>query len=300
MVEPAFSARGTPDYRSKVSSEPHSKDQLSWDKFSVIEMLKKNRLVNSVVLLCGIGVCHAQKASLGPLRVGAAKVEITPSPVALPKNYVGILDKVYSRAILLENGQASAALITVDIIALPDPIWKRITQRISDEFAIPAKNVILAGTSTHSVPLPTGDTTSLFDDKVIESVRQAKRALQPARMSWGTGVSYINVQRDGIDPGTHQWAEGAYYDGVSDKTVSILKFVSVSGEPIAVYYNYAVFDVITGVLDEVSGDIAGATSRYIESALDEKGSRSVRTRRTRRSEPDLLPANVRLTPITNR
>ena len=45
---------------------------------------------------------------------------------------------------------------------------------------------------------------------------------------------------------------------------------SLSGDPIAVYYNYAVFNVIAGVLDLVSGDITGATSRYIEDSYDDK------------------------------
>jgi len=44
----------------------------------------------------------------------------------------------------------------------------------------------------------------------------------------------------------------------------------MSGEPLAVYYNYAVHGVITGQLDQVSGDIPGATSRYIEESFDDK------------------------------
>ena len=98
----------------------------------------------------------------------------------------------------------------------------------------------------------------------------AKENLQPARMSYGTGVSYINVNRDMIDPKTHNWREGPNYDGVSDKEVEEIKFESLTGEPIAVYYNYAVFNVITGTLDLVSGDITGAASRYIEDSFDNK------------------------------
>jgi hypothetical protein len=52
--------------------------------------------------------------------------------------------------------------------------------------------------------------------------------------------------------------------------VAVVKFVSLSGEPIAVYYNYAVFNVITGTLDLVSGDLTGASSRYIEESFDDK------------------------------
>src|SRR5690606_19417303 len=50
-------------------------------------------------------------------------------------------------------------------------------------------------------------------------------------------------------------------------TVAVLAFETLDGAPLAVYYNYAVHGVIAGQLDEVSGDIPGATSRYIEESL---------------------------------
>ena len=57
---------------------------------------------------------------LPALGAGAAKVDVTPSASELPKTYDGILDHLYSRAIVLENGNARAALITVDAGAVPD------------------------------------------------------------------------------------------------------------------------------------------------------------------------------------
>src|SRR5690606_31893695 len=87
------------------------------------------------------------------------------------------------------------------------------------------------------------------------------------RMAWGSGVSYINVNRTMVKPDTGRWGEGPNYAGPSDKTVAVLSFDTLQGEPIAVYYNYAVHAVISGQLDEVSGDIPGASSRYIEAAL---------------------------------
>ena len=59
-----------------------------------------------------------------PLRVGAAKVDVTPADSALPKNYLGVLDRLYARAIVLDNGAARAALITVDAGGLSDAIWQ--------------------------------------------------------------------------------------------------------------------------------------------------------------------------------
>ena len=74
------------------------------------------------------------------------------------------------------------------------------------------------------------------------------------------------MNRQITDPKTGKWWEGPNREGPSDKTVAVLKFESLSGEPLAVYYNYAVHGVIAGQLDQVSGDIPGASSRYIEDA----------------------------------
>jgi hypothetical protein len=109
-----------------------------------------------------------------------------------------------------------------------------------------------------------------FEDNVFTSVRLAKEKLQPARIAYGTGVSYINVNRNIIDPRTRQWWEGPNYDGPSDKTVAVVKFETLDGDPIAVYYNYAMHAVTVGQLDMVSGDAPGATSRYIEDSFDDK------------------------------
>jgi neutral ceramidase len=93
--------------------------------------------------------------------------------------------------------------------------------------------------------------------------------MAPARVGYGSGVSYINVNRNIIDPVTRQWWEGPNYEGPSDKTVAVMKFERLDGSPIAVYYNYAVHAVIAGQLDEVSADIPGAASRYIEYSSDD-------------------------------
>ena len=156
------------------------------------------------IFLYGVALTsHAQLATPGPLRAGAAKVDITPSASELPKQYLGVLDHVYSRAIVVDNGTITAALVTVDVMAFPDPMWKRISQRIEKELGIPVKNILLAGIGTHSVPIggrpvpgAANEQPTPFEDKIVHSVKMAKENFQPARLSWGTGVSYINVNRD--------------------------------------------------------------------------------------------------------
>ena len=205
--------------------------------------------------------------AISPLRVGAAKVDVTPSPNELPKNGYGVLDHLYARAIVLDNGAATAALVTVDAGGIAEPLWQAVSQSIARDLGIPATHVLLTATHTHSAG---GQRGPDYAQKIVEAVRLARQRLTPARVGYGTGESYINVNRQIIDPKTGRWWEGPNREGPSDKTVAVVKFETVSGEPIAVYYNYSVHGVITGQLDQVSGDIPGATSRYIEESFDDK------------------------------
>jgi hypothetical protein len=125
---------------------------------------------------------------------------------------------------------------------------------------------MLTATHTHSVPFTIGRD---LPSPIVKAISDAAARLQPARMAYGTGVSYINVNRNIIDAQTHRWWEGPNYDGVSDKTVAVVRLETPDRKPIAVYYNYAVHAVLNGQLDQISGDIPGATSRYIEDSLDD-------------------------------
>ncbi len=209
-------------------------------------------------------MCFGQMAKPAPIRVGAAKINITPSKDELGPNSLGIHDSVYCRAIVIDNGVTSAALITV-AGNQNERAWKASTERMEKELGIPAENVVLSSTHSHSV----GRIANL-ENEIFNAAKEAKSRLQPARMGWGTGVSYINVKRDLIDPKTRTWWEGPNYDGSSDKTVYVITFEAFDGTPIAVYYNYAMHAVIMGQYDMVSGDVPGATSGYIEDSYDNK------------------------------
>lgn len=203
-------------------------------------------------------------AQTEPLKVGAGKVDVTPDERELPKNFRGILDPLYARAIVLDDGRSRAALVTVDAGAIPTDLWQKVSARAERELRIPATQLLITATHTHSVPwVPAAG----YEDRIFEAIRQAAASARPARMAYGTGVSFINVNRNIIDPRTNRWWEGPNYDGASDKSVAVVRFEDLTGEPIAVYFNYAVHAVVTGTLDLVSADIPGAAATYVEESL---------------------------------
>ncbi|MBO9711724.1 neutral/alkaline non-lysosomal ceramidase N-terminal domain-containing protein [Sphingomonas sp.] len=222
-------------------------------------------MARSIALLAALIVPALSPATAqGQLRVGAAKVDVTPSADKMPKTMHGVLDPLHARAIVVESGGSRAAMVTVDAGAIPTPIWQRVSARAARELKIPVDQFLLTATHTHSAPFVRDQA---YEDQIFDAVRKAAAALQPARMAYGTGVSYINVNRNIIDPETHRWWEGPNYDGPSDKTVAVVEFETLAGAPIAVYYNYGVHGVLTGTLDMISADIPGAASNYIEDSL---------------------------------
>jgi hypothetical protein len=218
-------------------------------------------------VVCAAVLAFSASASAGSpkiFKVGAAKVDVTPAADQLPKGIEGIHDHLFARAIALDDGTNKAALVTVDLGVVRTETWSHVSARAEKELGIPAKNILITATHTHSAPWLAGPE---LEEKIFQAIRDAKKTTQPAQMAFGSGVSYINVNRNIIDPVTHRWWEGPNYEGPSDKTVAVVKFSTPAGKPIAVYYNYAVHAVLSGQTDLVSGDIPGATSTYIEESL---------------------------------
>ena len=229
---------------------------------------------------CALASFGAQQETLS---VGAARVDITPpADAALPMSGYGsrkegfqkIHDHIYARAIVLSDGTREAAILSWELIGMPDGVWKELSQRISRELGIPADHLILAGEHVHSAPTVAGAYTkgtpatiaytAKLEEAAFEAVKQAKANLQPARFGFGRGKAYVNINRREHFP-DGSWNLGYNANGPSDKTVAVLKFETLAGKPIALFINYAVHGVVMGPDNlEVSGDLPGATSRFVE------------------------------------
>jgi len=226
--------------------------------------MKPTRLAATLALCALLGLNPAQAAPAETLRAGAARIDYTPRGPQLPASFTGVLDPIFVRAVVLDNGSTRAGLVAIDAGALPTDIYKKVSSRAAAELKIPPSQLLMSASHTHSVPFRLDNSV---EEIVLRSLREAAGKLQPALVEYGTGVSYINVNRDRVDPKTNRWWEGPNYDGTSDKTVAVVRIATPDGKPIAVYYNYAVHGVITGTLDMISGDIPGAASRYVEESL---------------------------------
>ena len=235
------------------------------------------------ILLVGVSALAGLSAESGTLQVGAAKIDITPSAdAALPmsgyadrkEGFKGIHDHIYARAMVVSDGAKLAAIVTWELIGVPTAVWEALSQRIAQETGIAVECQLIAAVHDHSAPAPFGmygnDSpksavyTKQVEDASVEAVRRAKENLQPAKIGIGTGKAYVNINRREYSSEGGWWL-GYNPEGPSDKTVTVIRFDTPSGKPIALLINYSVHAVVMGGENyQISGDLAGTTSRYVE------------------------------------
>ncbi|HEY3441594.1 MAG TPA: neutral/alkaline non-lysosomal ceramidase N-terminal domain-containing protein [Paludibaculum sp.] len=243
-------------------------------------MMSRSLLLSAAAL----ALTFSPTAPAAALRAGAARLDITPpSDPANPPSGKFAHERLYVRAIVLESGGTRAVLIGADQSGLSAAVVAAAAKTIAAELNCPSANIVMSATHSHSAwgpgarpgppsaaPLDPNQPPPPIVGQLIQVVRQANANLQPARAGFGTGLSYLNVNRDSIDPQTHLWTQAPNLNAPSDKTVAVLKFETPAGDPIAVYMTYAMHPVNGYLSGLTSADFPGAASRHIEQAYDDK------------------------------
>ncbi len=202
----------------------------------------------------------------GELRVGAAAVPITP-PAGIPmagyyseRGAMGVHDDLYAKAIVLEAGGRSAALVVLDLITTPRDLVEDSRREIERTTHVHGADVMISATHTHTGPVldrksAFGGQSELVKDylgglptKIAEAVRQAEGRLAPAKVRAGRGreESIAFNRRYHMKDGTVGWNPGKLNAnilkpaGPIDPEVPIVYLESTVGQPLATYVNYAV------------------------------------------------------------
>jgi neutral ceramidase len=230
--------------------------------------------------------------SRATIAAGWAAVDITP-PLGVPLSgyFVSegrgacaddVLDPLLAKAVVLASGPVSAALVTTDLIHIPDDLLRRTREAIVAATGIAASHIVISATHNHSGPtlgpLPQGPNlypgethrayVDVLVDRLCSAVRMAQRRLAPCRLGAGVGTSTINVNRRERRPdGTFMPLPflGQHRDGPVDRSVTVIRFDNGSGETLLLI-NYACHAVVLGPNLEISADFPGATQRFVEHA----------------------------------
>lgn len=92
------------------------------------------------------------------LKVGVAKVDITPDQVAgvtvvgHRRVVTGVRDPLRAGVLLLDDGETKAAMVTMDTIGAWEPMVAEARKRIETETGVPTANIMVAASHNHSGP----------------------------------------------------------------------------------------------------------------------------------------------------
>ena len=162
------------------------------------------------------------------LTAGASAAEITPQKSMFLFGYphvardsTGVHDPLWSTALYLADGRSEVMFIANDIIFVSKASADRVRRRIEADVGVPAANVMVSATHTHSGPLtvdyisneadavvPKVDPEYLrfFESQMVAAAAAARRAAEPARaglaLADSTGVG--TNRRDPSGPADHQ------------------------------------------------------------------------------------------------
>jgi hypothetical protein len=219
----------------------------------------------------------------GDLRVGAARVKITPlagTPMAgyySERSATGVHDDLWAKSIVIENGGTSAAVVALDIITTQREFVQEARRLIRETVGIAPGNVMISATHAHTGPVISGGSsrtaafggdeqlaqsyTKALPGLIAESVRRAHSQLMPARVLAGIGHedSLAFNRRFHMKDGSVGWNPGRLNPnilrpaGPIDPAVPVLDFVSSDGKPLALYVNFSMhLDTVGGL--EISAD----------------------------------------------
>ena len=223
-------------------------------------------------------------------RASVVKVDITPkSPQWLmgyaARQSTGVHDPIFHRIAALDDGATQVFLVASDLCVFSPSVYDDVAAQIKSEMGIEPRQLWWTVTHTHSAPEvgPPGiydillkgrsdhpwdrDYTRLVQSTLVEGIRQARAALQPARIATGTGMARANINRRARDVnGTISL--GLNPDGPADRQIGLVRINRPDGAPIGLIANYAMHGTaLSGRFVQISGDAPGIVASYVEEKL---------------------------------
>jgi hypothetical protein len=212
----------------------------------------------------------------------------------------GVHGNLYIRVLVFDDNANRVAFIESDIVGYPRTKYDTIKKQISDEIGIPFDYILLGSVHNHAAPILGGkneksEWNKQFKKKLASTIEQAIEDLEPVRIGGGIGSSRIAMNRRKKMKDTFSYVSfdenfasqsfgkyktdnpvkirelegvvrlGANPDGPIDDEVGILRIDDISGEPKAVFVNYACHGTSLGARNNtISPEWNGHMLEYVE------------------------------------
>jgi hypothetical protein len=212
------------------------------------------------------------ESSPGPLRIGTAKVDITPL-IGLPlagygaRTSTGVHDPIMARALAISNGSVPVVIVSMDLLAITDDLFRSVYKKVRDVVPLPEENLLITATHTHSGPGNIGKrfwetlAAGPYNDGVFEmttdgaarAVIGATQQLRPATVAYGRADAGGLILNRMIK------------DGPTDPELSFLVFKTPEGRPLAYLVNFSAHPTLLRSTNRLlSGDFPAVVSRILE------------------------------------
>jgi hypothetical protein len=210
------------------------------------------------MLTAGVGKVCISPPTGAPLAGFAARQDVS----------TGVHDELFARALVLVNEETAIALVSVDVLALPQHFIQRVRKAITTRTGIAPESVMIASTHTHAGPVtittffnPDESLDESYMDRlagaIVESVTRAWQERWPARVGVGTGrVAGIGVNRRTPDKLP------------IDEEIGIVRVDDANHNIRAVLMNHACHPTVLGPDNlQVTGDFPAFAIERVETAL---------------------------------
>lgn len=237
------------------------------------------------------GKIQISKANSVPtFRASVVKIDITPADSQMLLGYqarksTGVLDHIYHRIIVLDDGTTQFFLVSSDICEFSPSQYDRIAALLKQQLGINPLNLWWATTHTHSAPElgPPGlaaaflgdrykhvfdaDYQALVERTMIEGIKEGLQNLTPARLGIGWGFAQANINRRAIDI-DGKASLGLNPNGPVDRRIGLLRLDKEDGTPLALIANYPMHGTVLSQANlKISGDAPGIVAEYVEQKL---------------------------------
>ena len=261
---------------------------------------------NRIAIVAGLGILamagFVGNANAGPLRAGVASVDVSPTkfPVIVNGGFLAdkadkVLDRLYARTVVLDDGSQPIAITVVDSCMMPRDMLDKAKADAARSTGIAVERMLISATHTHTAPSTMGtlgtppdpDYVAMLPGLITESIVKAHRNLQPAKIGWKVVEDFdhthtrrwirrpdkmikdpfgvVNV-RANMHPG-YLNPDVIGPSGPVDPALSLISIQSDSGKPLAVFANYSMHYFGTR---PVSADYFGMFSAKIAQKLGAK------------------------------
>jgi neutral ceramidase len=264
----------------------------------------KNLIFAAVVLLWAPAI-RAQQTTTGKVfRAGAATSNITPK-IGTSNNggmqditIKSIHDETHARGLVLDDGQTRLAIVVSDLCMIPREVVDEAKKRASEIAKIPAANMMMSATHTHSGGTacsvfqsdPDKDYVKFLSERIADAVIRANHNLAPARIGWGLGseASQVFNRRWKMKPGKPIMNPFGKEDQVKmnpgienpdmlepagpvDPEIPVISVQTPAGKPIAILANYSLHYVGGVGPGEISADYYGAFANRMQQMVGIEG-----------------------------